>query len=93
MQTDDSFEAMASAWALARIAPNDTAIAELTVPKLTGGLSSPDEQTRLESAEALAAFGPAAKSAHAALQRVVKDDSTAEVRAAAEAALARIGSQ
>jgi HEAT repeat protein len=92
MQADDSFDALASAWALARIAPTDSAVAALAVPKLTRGLSSSDAQTRLECAEALAAFGPSAKSAHAVLQRTAKDDSTAEVRAAAEAALTHIGS-
>lgn len=93
MQADDSFDALASAWALARIAPMDAAIAEAAVPKLIGGLSSTDDPSRLESAEALAAFGPAAASAVAELQRVAKGDSVAEVRGAADAALARITSR
>jgi HEAT repeat protein len=91
MQADDSFDALASAWALARIAPGDSAVAAQAVPKLQRGLSSgPDEQTRLECVEALATFGPAARSAVPALQRSAKEDSAAEVRAAAAAALTRI---
>jgi HEAT repeat protein len=90
MQADDSFDALASAWALARIAPGDAAVAAQAVPKLQRGLSAPDEQTRLECAEALATFGPAARSAVPALERSAKEDAAAEVRAAAAAALTRI---
>ena len=90
MQADNSFDAMAAAWALSRIAPNDAAIAPQAVAKLTSGLSSADAQTRHESAQALAAWGPAAKSAAQALARVSKEDGDAEVRAAAAATLARI---
>ena len=90
MQADDSFAAMASAWALARIAPDDAAVAAEAVPKLTRGLASSDDPTRLECAEALATWGPAARSAAAALQKVAQADRSAEVRAAAEAALTRI---
>jgi HEAT repeat protein len=90
MQADDSFAAMASAWALARIVPGDAALAVQAVPKLSRGLASSDAPTRLESAEALAAWGPAAKSAGAVLRQVAQSDSSAEVRASAEAALERI---
>jgi HEAT repeat protein len=90
MQADDSFAALASAWALAKIASGDAAVAAQAVPKLSHGLSSADDATRLECAEALAAWGPAAKSAVATLQQVAKTDRSSEVRAAAEAALARI---
>lgn len=93
MKADDSFDALASAWALARIAPADATIAEAAVPKLIGGLSSTDDPSRLESAEALAAFGPAAAPAVAELERVSQKDTVAEVRAAAKAALARIHSR
>jgi HEAT repeat protein len=92
MQADDSFDALASAWALARIAPREAAVATQAVPKLQRGLSARDEQTRLECAEALASFGPAARPSAPALQRVAKEDPAAEVRAAASAALARINS-
>jgi HEAT repeat protein len=90
MQADDSFDSLASAWALARIAPGDAAVASQAVPKLTHGLSSTDDQTRLESAEALAAWGAAAKPAAAALKRIAQQDEVAEVRAAATAALSKI---
>jgi HEAT repeat protein len=90
MQADNSFDAMAAAWALSRIAPNDSAIAPQAVAKLTSGLSSADAQTRHESADALAAWGAAAKSAVQALARTSKEDGDAEVRAAAAATLARI---
>jgi hypothetical protein len=92
MQADDSFDALASAWALASVVPQDAEVAAQAVPKLAKGLSSPDATTRLECAETLAAFGAAAKPAMAALERVANEDSAAEVRAAAEAALARLAS-
>jgi HEAT repeat protein len=90
MQADDSFDAMASAWALSRIAPTDSAIAPQVVAKLTSGLSNSDAQTRHECAEALAAWGPAARSAAQVLTRVSQNDGDAQVRAAAASALARI---
>ncbi len=79
MQADNSFDAMAAAWALSKIAANDAAIAPQAVAKLTSGLSSADAQTRHESAQALAAWGPAAKSAAQSLARVSKEDGDAEV--------------
>jgi HEAT repeat protein len=93
MQADDSFAALAAAWALARIAPGDAAVAAQAVPKLSRGLASSDAPTRLESAEALAAWGPAAKAAAGALQKLAQADTSPEVRAAAEAALAHIAPQ
>ncbi len=93
MQADGSFDALAAAWALARIVPDDANVAAKALPTLTGGLSSSDEQVRLESAEALAAWGPAAKGAGAALTRAAEQDGSAAVRAAAEEALRRIARQ
>jgi hypothetical protein len=90
MQADDSFDAMAAAWALARIAPNDAAIGPKAVPKLTRGLSSADQPTRLECAEALAAWGGASEQSVVALQRVAHEDRSTEVREAAKAAIERI---
>jgi HEAT repeat protein len=86
-QSGDSFDAVAAAWALARIAPDDAAAAEKAVPTLTRGLANPDELIRLESAEALASWGPAAKAAETALKKAAQSDDSAEVRAAAQAAL------
>ncbi len=87
MQADDSFDADAAAWALARIAPGDAQIVAAVVLKLTKGLSSADEQARLEAVAALADLGAAAQSANAALQRAAQEDSSPLVRAAAEEAL------
>jgi HEAT repeat protein len=86
-QSGDSFDAVAAAWALARIVPADADAAAKAVPALTRGLSDPDEQVRLESADALATWGPAAKAAAAALKKAAESDDSAAVRAAAEAAL------
>jgi HEAT repeat protein len=91
MESDKTFESMAAAWALARIAPGDADVAAKAVPVLVHGLSDADERTRLESAEALGAWGPAAKPASAALKQASQDDESAAVRGAAEAALARVG--
>ncbi len=92
MQADESFESNAAAWALLHIAPNDPQVAAALVPKLSHGLASPDEQVRKESADGLAVLGAAAKSAAPALETAAKEDSSAEVRAAAESALKRVRS-
>jgi HEAT repeat protein len=86
MEADDSFASLASAWALAKIAPTDSAVANKAVPKLVNSLSSPNEGTRLQSVEALGAWKANAKAA-AALQQTARQDSDANIRAAAEAAL------
>ena len=87
MQATDSFDAVASACALSHISPDDPKLTPLVVAKLTKGLSHPDEQTRLEAVSALAHMGAAAHSAAPALERAAKEDSSAEVRDAAAAAL------
>lgn len=88
--SDRSFESLAAAWALSRIAPNNPAIAARIMPVLIRGLAHADEQTRLNSAEAIAEWGPAAAPAAEELKKVEHDDGSSAVRAAAEAALARI---
>jgi HEAT repeat protein len=90
LASDQSFDALASAWALARIAPDNAAIADKAVPVLVRGLSHADEQTRLNSAEAIAEFGAAAAKAARDLKKAARDDSSPAVRAAAEAALKRV---
>jgi hypothetical protein len=62
------------------------------VPKLSRGLANKDEQIRLESAAAIGNLGKAAASTAPTLQRTAKEDSSAVVRAAAEAALKRVRS-
>ncbi|MCI0332139.1 MAG: HEAT repeat domain-containing protein [Planctomycetes bacterium] len=92
MQADESFESNAAAWALVQIAPMDSQVAAALVPKFSHGLTSADEQVRLESAEGLAVLGAAAKAAAPALENAAREDSSAEVRAAAESALRRVRS-
>jgi HEAT repeat protein len=87
---DHSFDSLAAAWALSRIVPENTTVAAKVIPVLIRGLSHPGEQTRLNTAEALAEWGPAAAGATAELRRVARDDGSAAVRAAAEAALKRV---
>jgi HEAT repeat protein len=72
---------------LSHIAHDDPKLASLVVAKLAKGLSHPDEQTRLEAVSALAKMGPAAHAAKSELERAAKEDSSEEVRDAAEAAL------
>jgi HEAT repeat protein len=89
MQAHDSFDAIAAAWALARIAPDNPQVSQAVLRKLSSALTNSDEHVRLQSAEALVEMGAAAKPAAAALERVAKEDRSAAVRAAAEAALTR----
>jgi HEAT repeat protein len=90
MEADRSFDSLAAAWALSRIAPGNDAVAKRTLPVLLRGLSSADEQTRLNSAEAIAEWGPNAAPAGAELKKVAHEDKSAAVREAAEAALKRV---
>jgi hypothetical protein len=75
---------------LSRIAPTNDAVAKRVLPVLLRGLSSADEQTRLNSADAIAEWGPNAASAAAELKKVAHEDKSATVREAAEAALKRV---
>ncbi len=81
---------MASAWALARIAPKDEAVAGKILPVLIRGLSNSDELNRLNSVEALADLGSAAAPATAELRQDAHDDASPAVREAATAALKHI---
>jgi HEAT repeat protein len=87
---DDSFDALAAAWALATIAPSNPDAAGKAVPVLIRGLSSAEEHVRLECAEALAVWGPAARGAIPVLMRLVEEDDSQSVRESAHAALARL---
>jgi HEAT repeat protein len=89
-QSGESFDSLAAAWALARIAPDDPAVAAKVLPVLTRGLSSSNEETQLDSIEALADLGPAAAPAVAALEKAARDDNDGSVRSAAEGALKRV---
>jgi HEAT repeat protein len=92
MDSEKSFDSLAAAWALSRIAAGNDAVGNRVVPVLIRGLSSGDEQTRLNSAEAIAEWGPSAAQA-AELKKVAHEDKSAAVRAAAEAALKRVNSR
>ncbi|MFO0792215.1 MAG: HEAT repeat domain-containing protein [Pirellulales bacterium] len=87
MKADDSFEADAAAWALARIAPGDGNVSAAVVSKLIKGLASADEQSRVEAVDALAEMGAKNDAVKSALTKAAKEDSSAMVRTAAEAAL------
>ncbi len=92
MEADQSFDSLASAWALSRIATGDEAIAKQVLPVLLRGLADADEQTRLNSVDALAGWGSLAAPAHAELKKAVHEDKSPVVRAAAKAALKESGS-
>jgi HEAT repeat protein len=93
MEADKSFDSFAAAWALSRIASGNDAVAKRVLPVLSRGLTNTDEQIRLNSAEALADWGPNAAGAAAELKKVAHEDTSAVVRAAAEAALKRVSSR
>jgi HEAT repeat protein len=81
--------AVVSAWALAHVNPKCEASAK-AVPLLTKALGDPDPKFRREAAKGLCCYGPAAKSAAAALKKAA-DDEDPGVRAAATEALKAIG--
>jgi HEAT repeat protein len=93
MEADKSFDSLASAWALSRIAPDNEAVAKRVLPVLLRGLSSADEQIRVNSADAIAEWGPNGAQAAADLKKVAHEDKSDAVRKAAEAALKRVASR
>jgi HEAT repeat protein len=92
MQADNSFDSLAAAWALVRVAPGNAKIAEALVPKLSGSLNNADEVVRLESAAALGEMGAAAKGAAKDLEHTSKNDSSDSVRETAAEALKQVQS-
>jgi HEAT repeat protein len=90
MDADKSFDSMASGWALSRVAADNDKVAARVLPVLLRGLASADEQTRLNSAEAIGAFGSNASKAAAELKRTAKEDKSEAVREAAKAAHKRV---
>jgi HEAT repeat protein len=93
MEADRSFDSLAAAWALSRIASGNEAVAKRVMPVLLRGLSSDDEQTRLNSAEAIAEWGPRGSQAGSELKKAAHGDKSPVVREAAEAALKKFDSQ
>jgi HEAT repeat protein len=90
MEADKSFDSFAAAWALSSIAPTNEAVGKRVLPVLLRGLASADEQTRLNSADAIAEWGPNGASAAAELKKVAHEDKSPAVREAAAAALKRV---
>jgi HEAT repeat protein len=90
MDADKSFDSMASAWALSRVAADNDKVVARVLPVLLRGLSSDDEQTRLNSAEAIGELGSHASKAAAELKKTAKEDKSEAVREAAKAAHKRV---
>jgi HEAT repeat protein len=89
LQGGKSFDTLAAAWALARIAPDNPSVASKIVPVLTRGLSNSDEQSRLNSVEAVGELGSAA-GLKAEVKKLAREDSSPAVREAAAAAFKRM---
>jgi HEAT repeat protein len=93
MDADRSFDSLAAAWALSRVAPDNDAVGKRVLPVLRRGLSSADEESRLNSAEAIAEWGPTGAGAAADLKKIAHEDKSPAVREAAEAALKRVANR
>lgn len=89
LKDSDNSLSVLSAWSLFKIHGANQRSAEILLPELITGLSSPMPQSRLLAAETLGDFGPFAKSAAEPLERLA-NDSNEQVKAAATKALASI---
>ena len=89
MEASQSFDSLAAAWALSRIAAGDETIAKQVLPVLLRGLSDAEEQTRLNTVDAIGDWGALGAPARAELKKVVSEDASPAVRAAAKAAFKR----
>jgi HEAT repeat protein len=91
IKSDDKFLKVASVWALLHIEPEDNPTRVIAVPLLTKALEESDHDlVKVESATALGAIGPLAKSAIPTLEKTAKEAESPDVRAAAEEALKKI---
>ncbi len=90
LESDDPLVRVVSAWALAHIAPQDAQLVSKIVPVLIHGTKSETFTVRRGAADALGRLGPAASSAVASL-KALQSDPDESVRAAATAAIAKIG--
>lgn len=77
-------------WATLKIAPEDTSLREMAIPRLKNALRAEREMVRLEAAVALGEIGPAAASTIPMLELVAEEDPSRPVRAAAADALAKV---
>jgi HEAT repeat protein len=90
LESDDQLVRVVSAWALAHIAPQDAQMVGTIVPVLIHGTKNDSYTVRRGAADALGRLGPAASSAMASL-KALESDPDASVRAAAAAAIEKIG--
>jgi HEAT repeat protein len=81
----DRVLAMSSGWALAQVACECEETAAKAVPVLIDALGAPDAMTRIQAADALAAFGALAKDAAPALRKAAESENEALRGAASEA--------
>ena len=86
----EEFPALAAAWALVQIDPQDAETCEKCVPYLCKALGNPEEKIRLEAIAALKRIGPGAKAAAEDLKRIAEKDPQESVRQAAADALQAI---
>lgn len=82
-----------SAWALVKLSPHDSAVAQLALPHLQKALSAEDALARREAASAIASIGPNAKAATQKLVELASSDPDSMVRATSLRAIAEIRSE
>ena len=87
---EEDFDALAAAWALAQIAPDDKDVAVQLLPALVRGLNSSDHHVRADSIEALVTCKAAGEKAVPILTAIAQKDDDPAMRAAAEEALEHI---
>jgi len=85
LESKDDNVRLLSAWALAQIRPASADVVAKAVAVLTVGLTLPELEDRLLAAEALAGFGPLAKSAVDSLKKAATDENKDVQEAAAKA--------
>jgi HEAT repeat protein len=89
-ESSDELMATVAVWAALKIKPDDTSLFDIAIPKLRHTLNQERELARLEAAVALGEIGPGASTALPLLEMLAEEDPSADVRAAAAAAVKRI---
>ena len=87
---EENFDALAAAWALAQIAPDDKVVANQVFPVLVRGLESSDHHVRADSVEALVTCKAAGQKAVLILTAIAQKDDDPAMRAVAKEALEHI---
>jgi HEAT repeat protein len=91
VKTDDPFEKLLSAWAIAKISAKDDPMVAKIVPVLIEGLSFPDARVQAEAVSMLGSLGPAADKALDDLNALSNNESASiELRELAKEAAAAI---